>query len=84
MIDSRVSLAIIAIGFALIGYLAASIVLHADFSRPFWLLCGMALALPVCARRAKNQITQHDLVIALPRMDGWPIARQSNLERTVR
>ena len=73
-----------AIGFALIGYLAASIVLHADFSRPFWLLCGMALALPVCARRAKNQITQHDLVIAIPRLDGWPIARQSNLERTVR
>lgn len=72
-----------AVGFALIGYLSASIVLHADFSRPFWLLCGMALALPVCARHAKNQITQRDLVIAVPRLDGWPIARQSNLERAI-
>ena len=72
-----------AIGFALIGYLAASSVLHADFSRPFWLLCGMALALPVCARCAKNQITQRDLVIAVPRLDGWSIAEQPNLERVV-
>ncbi len=72
-----------AVGFALIGYLSASIVLHADFSRTFWLLCGMALALPVCARRAKNLITQRDLVIAIPRLDGWPITGQSNLERTV-
>ena len=70
-----------AIGFALIGYLAASSVLHADFSRTFWLLCGMALALPVCTRCAKNQITQRDLVIAVPRLDGWPFAGQSNLER---
>jgi O-antigen ligase len=72
-----------AVGFALVGYLSASIVLHADFSRPFWLLCGMALTLPVCARHAKNQITQRDLVIAVPRLDGWPIARQSNLERVI-
>jgi O-antigen ligase len=72
-----------AIGIALIGYLSASTVLHADFSRPFWLLCGMALALPVCARHARNQITQRDLVITIPRLSGWPIARQSNLERAV-
>jgi len=75
-----------AIGLALIGYLSASSVLHADFSRPFWLLCGMALALPVCARHARNQITKRDLVIAVPRMGGRPIARQSNvakLERAV-
>jgi hypothetical protein len=43
----------------------------------------MALTLPVCARHAKNQITQRDLVIAVPRLDGWPIARQSNLERVI-
>ena len=72
-----------AVGFALIGYLSASSVLHADFSRPFWLLCGMALTLPICARHAKNQITHRDLVIVVPRLDGWPIARQSNLERGI-
>jgi O-antigen ligase len=73
----------VAVGFALIGYLSASSVLHADFSRPFWLLCGMALTLPVCVRHAKNQITHRDLVVAVPRLDGWPIARQSILERAI-
>jgi len=72
-----------AVGFALIGYLSASIVLHADFSRAFWLLCGMALALPVCARRANHQITQRDLVIVVPRLDGGLITGQSNVEKIV-
>ncbi len=71
-----------AIGFALVGYLSASSVLHADFSRMFWLLCGMALTLPICVRHAKNQITAGDLVIDVPRLDIWPIKSQSKLEQS--
>jgi len=38
-----------AVGVALIGYLITSVFLHMAFSRPMWLLAGLALALPSMA-----------------------------------
>ncbi|MCU0281810.1 MAG: O-antigen ligase family protein [Acidimicrobiia bacterium] len=35
-----------ALGAALVGWLATSVFLHLDFARPFWLLLGLAFALP--------------------------------------
>lgn len=40
-----------AIGVALVGWLATSAFLHLDFARPFWLLLGIAFALPRLAAR---------------------------------
>lgn len=38
------------LGLALAGYLSASIFLHQDYPRFFWLLIGMAIAVPVAMR----------------------------------
>jgi O-antigen ligase len=35
-----------ALGAALVGWLATSVFLHLDFARPFWVLLGLAFALP--------------------------------------
>jgi O-antigen ligase len=35
-----------AVGVALVGWLATSAFLHLDFARPWWLLLGLAFALP--------------------------------------
>ncbi len=43
-----------AIGLALLGYLIASIFLHEDYSRIFWLLMSMVLALPQCVESWRN------------------------------
>ncbi len=41
-----------AIGVSLVGYYLTSVFLHMDFARPYWLLTGIALALPGVASAA--------------------------------
>ena len=42
------------IGLALLGYLAASVFLHEDYPRFFWLLIGMSFAVPVAFRNFRK------------------------------
>lgn len=43
----------LAIGLSLVGYLFASVFLHEDYSRLFFIVIGMALALPQCIKIQK-------------------------------
>lgn len=38
------------VGIAIVGFLTSSLVLHEIYARSFWILVGLALALPVCGR----------------------------------
>ena len=45
----------LAIGLSLVGYLTASVFLHDDYSRLFFIVVGMALALPKCIEIGKSR-----------------------------
>jgi O-antigen ligase len=67
-IEYRQQAALIAgVGLSMASYLVASVVLHADFSRLFWLLCGLILALPICVSRCpgRDAIDSGDVRIPL-------------------
>jgi O-antigen ligase len=53
-----------AIGVSLVGYYVTSVFLHMDFARPYWLLTGLALALPGVAATVSRES-------AVPREAAW-------------
>lgn len=50
----------LAIGLSLIGFLAASIFLHEAYARTYFIVIGMALALPQCMEKLKPRISSTD------------------------